>query len=458
MTNSSNSSSPRTKRSYVKLWIGLFVTGLIAYQFKPNSQSIDSRISDGDRILISIKNGPARILAAKAVGDKDLSAATKQFQAIIDQDRNDPESLIYLNNLKAKQVSDSNFAIAVSVPVSTNLNVAQEILRGVAQAQDELNTSGGIAGRRMLVTIADDSNSPETAAQIAQVFAQSQNILGVVGHNSSDASVAGAEVYQKKELVMVSPTSGTDKLTGFGSYIFRTIPRTQLMATPLAKYVVNTLNKKKVGICQDIKSVDNISFRDGFIGGLVEEGGQTVQLDCELSDPNFNPEAVINRAIQEQVDVILLCPHVDRIDRALLLAEKNQGRIALIGSQTLYTSQTLSGKASIKNMILPVFWHPALNPDFSKKATNYWSGPVTWRTATAYDATLVLIKAASSTTTPTRSSIQSNLRNGKFSAQGSTGEIRFMDTGDRFGKPTLMTIQESGSNYTFIPIVQSKNQ
>ena len=103
-------------------------------------------------------------------------------------------------------------------------------------------------------------------------------------------------------------------------------------------------------------------------------------------------------------------------------------------------------------MILPVFWHPGLNLDFSEKARKYWSGPVSWRTATAYDATLVLIKAASSTTTPTRSSIQSNLRSGKFSAQGSTGEIKFMDTGDRLGKPTLMTIQESGSNYTFVPI------
>ena len=90
-----NSSSPKTKKSYAKLGIGLFVASLIAYQFKPNTSSIGSRISDGDRILISIKNGAAKTLAAKAMGDKDLSAATKQFQAIIDQDRNDPESLIY---------------------------------------------------------------------------------------------------------------------------------------------------------------------------------------------------------------------------------------------------------------------------------------------------------------------------------------------------------------------------
>ncbi|HBY75884.1 MAG TPA: ABC transporter substrate-binding protein, partial [Cyanobacteria bacterium UBA11148] len=50
--------------------------------------------------------------------------------------------------------------IAVSVPMESNLNKAQEILRGVAQAQNEVNRNGGINGMLLKVAIANDENDP----------------------------------------------------------------------------------------------------------------------------------------------------------------------------------------------------------------------------------------------------------------------------------------------------------
>ncbi len=419
---------------------------------KASSRTLTNRMSEGDRILIKTQNSSAKTIAAKAVETRDETKAIQAFQAVLAQNRNDPESLIYLNNLKASKASDDHFTIGVSVPIGVNPNVAQEILRGVAQAQDELNVAGGIGGRRMRVTIADDDNDPTIATQIAQDFSKNQTLLGVVGHNSSEASLAAAVVYQANQVVMISPTSGTDRLTGFGSYIFRTIPRTNFFSNPLVNYVVKTYPKKRIGLCQDSKSTDNLSFRDGFGDRLVGEGGQMVTLDCELSSPEFNAKAMINRALNEQLDALLICPHIDRLDKVLQIIQANQGRIPLISSQTLYTAKTLEGGSDAKGLVIPVFWHPGLNPDFSKSATQYWSGPVNWRTATAYDATLAIIKAASASVTPTRSSIQANLRAGKFSTAGSTGDVRFMETGDRQGTPVLMTIQSTSKGLAFVPI------
>jgi branched-chain amino acid transport system substrate-binding protein len=430
--------------------IGVLGLGLFLYQC---STSSPINISEGDRILITEKNGDNKMLAAQAVKQQDTDKAILAFQTILNNNRNDPESLIYLNNLRAKKSSDKTFTIGISVPISTNPNVAQEMLRGVAQAQDEVNLSGGVAGSRLVIAIADDRNDPTIATQVAQAFTKNQSILGVVGHNSSDATLAGAKVYQDQGLVMISPTSTSNKLTRFGSYIFRTIPANQAFAIPLAKYIASTVKKKRVGICQDIRSSDNLSFRDEFVEGIKLEGSEIINLDCEMAAENFDAQKSINSALSERVDALLITPHIDHLEVALRLAEANQGRLPLFSSQTMYTSKVLSGKDSVTGLVMPVFWHKDLNPDFSKNARQYWTGNVSWRTAAAYDATLAIIKGASSSANPTRSSIQSTLRSGQFSITGSTGGFGFdKDTGNRDGKPVLMTIEKSGINYGFAPL------
>lgn len=75
--------------------------------------------------------------------------------------------------------------------------MAKEILRGVAQAQDEVNRSGGINGKLLQVAIANDDNEANQAQQIAKQFVQDTSILAVVGHNSSNASIAAAPIYQE---------------------------------------------------------------------------------------------------------------------------------------------------------------------------------------------------------------------------------------------------------------------
>ena len=127
---------------------------------------------------------------------------------------NDPESLIYLNNAKVlaeRQRTDADiYTIAVPVPIDTNVGAAQEILRGVAQAQKEINTSGtdgeiGIDGQLLRVIIANDNDDPELARQVAQQLADNPEVEGVVGHYASDTTMAANKIYQAEKLVSISP-------------------------------------------------------------------------------------------------------------------------------------------------------------------------------------------------------------------------------------------------------------
>ncbi len=415
------------------------------------SGAIATRISLGNQILLTSQTTPDKQAGIEAFKNGDYSTAIQKFQASLKQTRNDPETVIYLNNATAS--SGSSLKIAVSVPIGSNPNVAQEILRGVAQAQSEINNGGGINGAKLQVEIVNDENNPAIVKDVANTLTKDASILAVIGHNASNASLEAAPIYQQEKLVMVTPTSFANNLSGFGSYIFRTVPNISIMAAPLAEYAVKT-GKTNIAICYDSQAPDNISFKDEFVAALTAAGGKLVPTVCDFSLPSFNPESAIADAVSKGAQGLMLAPHIDRIDRAIFLARTNQGKLPLYGSTTMYTFQTLKdGQKSVDGLVLPVPWHPETNPGstFPKNATQMWGGVVNWRTATSFDATQAVIAGLKQS--KTREGLQQALKSPNFSASGASEDVKFLPTGDRAGKPILVQVKLGGSSgYNFVPL------
>ncbi|MEG4349485.1 ABC transporter substrate-binding protein [Microcoleus sp. LAD1_D3] len=416
------------------------------------SGAIANRISLGNQILLTSYATPDKQAGVKAFAEGNYQAAAQYFQKSLLQNRNDPETIIYLNNARSR--NGSSLKIAVSVPIGSNPNVAQEILRGVAQAQDEINTSGGINGAQLQVEIVNDDNSQEVVREVARTLTKDPSILGVIGHNASNASLEAAPIYQQEKLVMVTPTSFANNLSGFGSYIFRTVPNISVMAAPLAEYAVKTAGKTNIAICYDSQAPDNISFKDEFVASLTAAGGKLVPTVCDFSIPSFNPNIAIAAAVSKGAEALMLAPHIDRIDRAISLARINQGKLPLYGSTTMYTFQSLKdGQKDVDGLVLPVPWHPETNPGstFPENASRRWGGVVNWRTATSFDATQAVIAGLRQSNT--REGLQQALRNASFATPGASEEVRFLPTGDRAGKPILVQVKQGGSTgYNFVPL------
>lgn len=413
-----------------------------------NLQLPQNRFSLGGNLLITADATPQKQAGVKAFAAGDYQTAIKEFQSSLQKHRNDPETLIYLNNAK---FNSNAYKIAVSVPIGSNLNVAQEILRGVAQAQDEINQSGGINKVGLQVEIINDENDPEIARQVATELVKDSQVLAVVGHNTSNASLAAAPVYQQGGLVMITPTSFVNHLSGFGSYIFRTVPTVRLMADPLAHYIVKTAKKTKIAICYDSQAPDNLSFKDEFVASLVSAGGKLVPTICDFSAPTFNTVTAISEAVSSGADGLLVSPHVDRLDKAIELAQANKGRLALFGSPTLYTIKTVQS-ADVNGLVLPVPWHPksGSNSIFTTNAKEKWGGIVNWRTATAYDASSAII--AGLRQSQTRDGLQRVLRSPEFSVKGASMDVKFLPSGDRQSKSILVQVQATSSGYDFVPV------
>jgi branched-chain amino acid transport system substrate-binding protein len=415
----------------------------------PMSTPLAERMSFGEKILITTTTNSDKQWGTEHFSKDNYIDAVSAFQRSLDQTPDDPEARLYLNNAKVGR--NSAIEIAVGVPIGQNLDIAQEILRGVAQAQEELNSNGSIRGQFLKVKIVNDDNNPELAKQLAKQLIQDLKISAVVGHNASDVSIAAAQEYQG-HLVMISPTSFAKGLTegevtGSGNYIYRTILNIEDSTKALVQYGIKT-GINKFAICSDFKAIDNRAYGMEFASQLTKVKGELIDASCDLSTANLSPQVKkIERARQQGAQGLILAPYAGRIDAALQIAQATQGRLKLLGSPTLNTAQTLKkGNKAVEGMVLAVPWHADNSPnkDFINGADTLWRNRtnLTWRSATAYDATQAIIEALKQSD-GTRTGLQQVLaQTQSFTVRGATGEVKFLSNGDRLGSNiTLIQVQ-----------------
>jgi branched-chain amino acid transport system substrate-binding protein len=424
----------------------------------PNSEinpSISKLISSGEKLLITADTNADKEAGIAAFAAGDFQEAIVKFKSSLATNRNDPETWIYLNNATAKN-SGNFIKIASSIPIGGNLNVAKEILRGVAQAQDEINQNGGVAGKLLVVEIANDNNDVTIAKQIASEFVKDTSILAVVGHNSSDVTQATAPTYQQGKLVVISPTSVASNLSGIGNYVFRTTPSARVIASTLARYAVESAHKKKIAICADSQAQASRSFQEEFILETFARGGKISKVVCDFSNPSFDPNTIPAQVISDGADALLLAPSIDKVRGAIDVARASQGKLTLFGSQAIYVFESLQeGQGDVNGIVLSVVWHPDAFPNnrFSTNSQKMWGGGGSWRTATAYDATEAIL--AGLKTGQTRQQLQKTLSDSNFSIKGALGDVKFQPSGDRFAQGILVKIQPgkaSGTGYDFVPL------
>ena len=424
---------------------------------------VDRRFSLGEKILIGADNNPNKQMAVEKFAAGEFREAQIAFANSLDVNPNDPEALIYLNNSLAA-FDYKPIKIGASVPIGGSLDVAKEILRGIAQAQNEINKKGGIERdgvKRMLqVQIANDDNQPEVAEQIADRFVANPEIMAVIGHNSSTASIAAAPIYQQGNLVMISPTSVARELSQAGDYIFRTTPSSRILAESIAQYAVDDIRREKIAVCADSGSPASISFKDEFTLAVFELGGENANTTCDFSSADFDPDRVPSQAIADGAEALLLIPSVDKINQALEISKANQKRLTILGNHSMYTYETLKiGQSDLSGMVIPTSWHPnsTVDSSFNQNAKKLWGKEGSWRTATAYDATKAL--AAGLSLANTRQQLQQTLANPGFATPGVLGDITFLRSGDRQVKGTLVKIQpgtSSGTGFDFKPLDTNK--
>ncbi|MGF1495498.1 MAG: ABC transporter substrate-binding protein [Elainellaceae cyanobacterium] len=412
-------------------------------------------LSQGERVLFTDNSNADKQAGVEAIASGDFPTAVAKLEAARKALRNDPETLIYLNN--ARLGTGAALTIAAIVPIGSSPSSAQELLRGIAQAQDEAIQSGV----PFKVLIGDDNNDPAQAETVANAVVQNSDAIAVIGHGTSRTTLAAAPIYQQGGLVMIAPTSTSTELAQIprgadGNFIFRTIPSDQFTGTTLARHMLSQ-GLSKAAIFYNSTSSYSASLQEAFATTISLEGGQVVQ-QIDLSQGNAAAQLA-----QSGADAIALFPDSETLPQALEVAKANQNRLPVLAGDAFYRIETLQqAGASLNGAVLSVPWHPqrSADPSFAVKGADLWGGDVNWRSALSYDALRVIRYARSVASVTPQSGPQGRLlleqamSDTSFSTSGVTGSVSFLPSGDRNSGVILVKIQpgsRSGTGFDFVP-------
>jgi branched-chain amino acid transport system substrate-binding protein len=410
-------------------------------------------ISLGQTLFFPEDGTSSKLQGAEAFTTGNYATAQALFDQSLQQKPNDPEALIYSNNAKA--FLHNPLEIAVCVPGNADGNGSREILRGVAQAQQEINASGGINGRLLRVKIAHDHNDNHSAQQIAASFVNQSSILGVVGHYASGVTLATADIYSRGKLVAISPISSAVQLSNKSAYVFRTVPSDYVSARALADYMLQTLKLKKAVVYFNSQSDYSTSLKGEFSTAIALQGGQVVG-EYDLANSSLSPNQSLAEAKQRGAEVIMLASNTGSLDHALQVVQANSNRLPMLGGDDVYSPKTLDvTRERGRGMVVAVPWHilAAGSKNFAQRSRKLWGGDINWRTATAYDATQAL--GAALRQNPTRAGMQQVLHSPSFAASGASRTISFLPSGDRHASVQLVKVVQgdrSAYGYDFTPI------
>jgi len=411
------------------------------------------RFSRGERTLFPYSFNHKRDLGIEAFQNRNYLKAADFFEQAVAKNRNDPEVLIYYNNALARE-QGSPLTLAVVVPASKDTSSAYEMLRGVAQAQNQLNISGGLNSRLLEIVIANDDNEPDKSKKVVQELVKDPSVLGVIGHtssNSSNASRKGLAEYEKAGLAIISPNSAS--IFWQGGTFFRTVPSDEVIGRKFAEYSRNILGLEKLVIFYNPESLYSNSLRDAFEDSFEKLGGRVVQ-KIDLSSSTIDFASEVPRSIfQYQAEAGLLFPNkaltsqaidVARVNAELIANSANLDRhgLKLLGGDTLYSNTTLNeGGEAVEGLILAVPWFRGASgaQEFSQTARQLWGGDVSWRTAMSYDATQAFIQTLFGN--PDRTKVLQRLREVTLPSSETSGEVlQFTPDGERVSEPILVKV------------------
>ncbi|MFO0164763.1 MAG: ABC transporter substrate-binding protein [Microcystis sp.] len=405
-------------------------------------------ISLGEEILLKTNRQDNIIEQGRqAFKNKEYKQAIQLFKQSLDRLPNNPEIRIYYNNARAAYQDRNPLKIATSVPLGNNPEIAQEILRGIALLQQELNDeqANNPDFHFLQVLVANDNNSPEDAKDRAEKFVKDPSIIAVVGHNASAASEAAKDIYVPGKIVALSPTSFSPKISGNG-YIYKMVPDLETFATTLSEYIREQTDKLIIQnptnlICYDNRSGDNYNFAKKYKNILLGQHFQKVikdaDFDCNIEPKNnLDEQEIYQKIAQYQVNILMVAPYVNDLKRAVSIFKQRpaqQLNLVILGSPTFQSYLTLAeGEQGVENLVITVPWYDLTRDNYIH---SFWQNKINvWRTPMAYDSTKVILTALRKLYQQgqkfDRESLNQVLRD-DFSIEGMTGTVRFDENGVR---------------------------
>jgi branched-chain amino acid transport system substrate-binding protein len=331
------------------------------------------------------------------------------------------------------------------------------VTQGAKIAEDVINASGGVLGKKIQLIVEDNKSNPTEAVATAEKLIGKDKVPVMMGAWSSGLTLAVMPKLMEYGVPMLVETSSSGKITVSGNpWIFRISPTSEMEAKAFASHV------KALGI----KKADFLATNNDFGLGASKEfsemlKAQGVQVGTiETMDPKATDfSAQLAKIKASGGDTLFVTTAVEQATLILKQATEQQVKARIITTGGSVSPDQLieqAGPAANGSMHLVFFtpWFPEAvkNPDVAKKFVAEWNArkyPVGGLTEgfRGWDGIHTIVEAIRMAGKAEPAAIQKALWDVKV--KGINGDIAFIKQGPAG--------QESGQNVPSVYVVKIEN-
>src|SRR5689334_13271615 len=235
------------------------------------------------------------------------------------------------------------------------------VAQGAKMAEEAINASGGVLGRKIELVIEDNKSNPTEAVATAEKLISKDKVPVLMGAWSSTLTLAIMPKLMEYEVPMLVETSSSGKITTSGNpYIFRISPTSEMEAKAFAGMV------KRFGI----KKADFLASNNDFGLGASQEFSQMLKKEgvqvgvVETMDPTATDfSAQLAKIKASGADTLFVTTAVEQITLILKQAKEQQVKARIIttgGSNSPDQLIQQAGEAANGSLHLVFFtpWFP----------------------------------------------------------------------------------------------------
>ena len=125
--------------------------------------------------------------------------------------------------------------------------------RAITMALEEINSSGGVLGRKLEFVFGDTKLKPDVAVELAEKFINENKVDFLMGPTSSTVALSLSEVARKHKKILINTQAASHVLTGakFNPYLFSTLSNVIMHSRAGAYYMASKPCKRWMCIAPD---------------------------------------------------------------------------------------------------------------------------------------------------------------------------------------------------------------
>ena len=342
-------------------------------------------------------------------------------------------------------------ADTIKIPVASPFtgplaSFGEGVKNGAMLKAEEINAAGGINGKKVEILLEDELCDPKEAANVATKLANDKDIVIVVGHLCSSASLAAAPIYKEAHLPAISPASTNPNLCKSSPYYFRNVYKDDFQGSFLARYIDEVKGWKKVAIFYETNDY-SIGLKNAFVAEAKKRGIKIVGEEAYTSDTtDFTPQ--LSKFKMMKPDAIFIPGYAPQGTLIVSQAAKLGMKVGFFGADGLDDAIMLKNKDAEGLFVTTPFLPDAAGPEaqgFIKAYRKKYGTEPNWFAANTYDAVGLAAEAIAKVGMD-RDKIRdylASLNSPEKAYQGVTGATYFDENGDCL-KPAFVKVIKNG--------------